>query len=81
MKAKELIEQAVELVDGTVPEKTKITFDAFADSSLELQVIYFLSKTDDYLRIKDEVNFKIMELFEKEKLEFAYPTQTVYLQK
>ncbi len=80
-KAKKLIKKAIESVDGTVPEKTNIVFTEFADSSLNLLVIYYLSKTKDYFRIKDEVNFKIIELFEKNKLEFAYPTQTIYLEK
>jgi MscS family membrane protein len=81
LKAKELIFKAVELVDGTDSTQTKVVFNEFSSSSLDLMVIYYLTKTKDYFRIKDEVNFKIMDLFEKEKLEFAYPTQTVYLQK
>jgi small-conductance mechanosensitive channel len=31
--------------------------------------------------INQEINLKIYEAFEKEGLEFAYPTQTLYVKK
>ena len=42
LKAKKLIEKAIKSVEGTVPEKTTIVFNEFADSSLNLLVIYFM---------------------------------------
>jgi small-conductance mechanosensitive channel len=31
--------------------------------------------------IQQEINFAIKEEFDKRKIEFAYPTQTLYVQK
>jgi len=31
------------------------------------------------MNIQQEINFKLKEIFEKESIEFAYPTQTIYL--
>lgn len=52
-------------------------FEGFGDSSLNIEVIYFVSITayNDYLTIKQEINFKIMEIVMTNKSDFAYPTQ------
>jgi MscS family membrane protein len=80
-KAVELIKKAVADTKGTAPEKTKVVFNEFAGSSLDLLVLYYLNDNSAYFSIKDEVNFRIKEYFEKAGLEFAYPTQTVYVEK
>jgi len=41
-------------------------------------------KTADYIKYMDtqqEINFAIKEAFEKEGIEMAFPTQTVFLKK
>ncbi|TCD02346.1 mechanosensitive ion channel family protein [Pedobacter frigidisoli] len=52
-------------------------FEGFGDSSLNIEVIYFVSLIayNDYLSIKQEINFKIMEIVMRNKSDFAYPTQ------
>ncbi len=52
-------------------------FEGFGTSSLNIEVIYFVSLTEyaDYLSIKQEINFKIMEIVMLNKSDFAYPTQ------
>lgn len=54
-----------------------VTFDSFADSALTIQVLYLVENIDynEYLKIKEEVNFKIIELVNEYESEFAYPTQ------
>ena len=32
-----------------------------------------------YMDIQQEINFQLKDIFEKKKIEFAYPTQTVFL--
>ncbi len=34
-----------------------------------------------YMDIQQEINFSIREEFEKRGIEFAYPTQTLYIEK
>ncbi|TDG37385.1 mechanosensitive ion channel family protein [Pedobacter changchengzhani] len=52
-------------------------FEGFGASSLNIEVIYFVSITayNDFLAIKQEINFKIMEIVMGNKSDFAYPTQ------
>ncbi|MGF1922578.1 MAG: mechanosensitive ion channel family protein, partial [Bacteroidia bacterium] len=54
-----------------------VTFDSFADSALNIQVLYLVENIDynEFLTIKEEVNFKIIELVNQYGSEFAYPTQ------
>ncbi len=54
-----------------------VTFDSFADSALNIQVLYLVENIEfnDYLKVKEEVNFKIIEIVQKHGSDFAYPTQ------
>lgn len=53
------------------------TFDSFADSALNIQILYLVENPDfnTYLKIKEEVNFKIIEIVHQYNSDFAYPTQ------
>lgn len=54
-----------------------VTFDSFADSALKIQVLYLVANIDfnDYLRIKEDINFQIIRIVQDNEAEFAYPTQ------
>lgn len=55
----------------------------FGDSALNYEVVYYVL-TDDYLEymdIQEKINLGLIEVFEKEGIEFAFPTQTIYLEK
>ena len=58
-------------------------FREFGDFSLNFEIVYFVLSAEytDYMDKQQEVNFGIKEAFEKEKIEMAFPTQTVYLSK
>jgi len=59
----------------------RVHFTEFGDFSLNFQVIYYL-KTKDYVKYRDtqqEINFAIKETFEKEGIEMAFPTQTIFI--
>ena len=49
--------------DDVIGDSVKVWFDAFADSSLNVGVIYRISKSDyyDMLTVKDRVNFAIQK--------------------
>ncbi len=66
--------------EQTGAEDCKVFFDEFADSSLNLMVIYWISDLKNILKIKSDVNMRIKIEFEKEGIDFAFPTQTLYLQ-
>ncbi len=61
----------------------RVHFTEFGDFSLNFDVVYYL-KTQDYAKYMDtqqDINFRIKEAFEKEKIEMAFPTQTIFVNK
>ncbi len=77
------IPQIVEEIITQIPEATfdRAHFAAYADFSLNFEVVYYINSSDykKYMDIQQEINFQLKETFEKQKIEFAYPTQTVFL--
>ncbi len=57
-------------------------FKEYADSSLRFEVVYYVLIPDYniYMDIQQAINLDIFSRFEREGLEFAYPTRTVFLQ-
>jgi small-conductance mechanosensitive channel len=56
-------------------------FQKYGNFSLDFEAVY-IAQTADYNRYMDlqqEVNLALFERFRKEKIEFAYPTQVVYV--
>ncbi len=58
-----------------------VTFNKFADSALNIFVVHVWNGTDakQHFAEMQELNLKIKERFDVEKIEFAFPTQTVHL--
>ena len=54
-------------------------FKSFGDFSLKFEVVFYVLSPDYniYMDIQEAVNIKLLELFEKERIEFAFPTQTL----
>jgi small-conductance mechanosensitive channel len=61
----------------------RVHFDKFGDFSLSFEVVYYLNTSDynKYMDIQQDINIDLKEAFKKEKIDFAYPTQTVFLNK
>ncbi len=58
-------------------------FFSYGDFSLIFEVVFYVMSSDynKYMDIQQEINFAIKEELEKREVEFAYPTQTLYLNK
>ena len=80
-KAIEMVKKIVEKAEHA--DLDRVHFKAFGSSSLDFEVVYYLKSRDYnvYMDTQQEINFAIKEAFEKEKIEFAYPTQTIHLAK
>lgn len=68
---------------GIHPDTILVNFDSFGDSSLDI-LLYFFTRTTDWgelLRIKEDVNLKIMSILEKEGVSVAFPRTAVYFEK
>jgi MscS family membrane protein len=61
----------------------KVRFLEFGESSLDIMVQYFVDTMDwdIYIKIREEINFKIMEIVKKHGSSFAFPSRSVYLEK
>lgn len=77
------IESMIREVIGKVQmcQIDRIHFRDFGAFSLNFEIVYFIDSSDynTYMDIQQQINFGIAEAFEKEKIEIAFPTQTIYL--
>ncbi|MEM4137755.1 MAG: mechanosensitive ion channel family protein [Candidatus Anstonellaceae archaeon] len=64
-------------------ELDRTNFLKFGDYALIFETAYFVKSNSyaTYAAKQERINIRLMEEFKKEKISFAYPTQTVYLQK
>lgn len=62
-------------------ESQLVKFANFSSSSMDI-VVQFLTNTAnyaEYMDVKNDVNFKIIDIFHDEKIEFAFPSMSVYM--
>ena len=61
----------------------RVRFQEFGASSLDIMVMYFVNspRWEDLINVKEDINYKIMEIVKKHKSDFAFPSRKVYLQK
>lgn len=80
-KIPEMVKQIISQIELAEPDR--VHFKAFGDFSLTIEIVYFINSQDytTYMDIQQRMNLALKERFEKEKIEFAYPTQMVYVEK
>ena len=68
-------------IEGTTLDR--VHFFSYGDFSLIYEIVYYVDGNDytRYMDLQQMANLRIYEEFEKRKIEFAYPTQTLYLNK
>jgi len=61
----------------------RVHFNKFNDSNLNFEIVYYVdsSEYNIYMDKNQDIHLAIKELFDKEKIEFAFPTSTVHLVK
>ena len=64
-------------------QEGRVKFQEFGASSLDIMILYYVNSTkwDDFIDVKEDINFKIMKIVNENNCEFAFPSTTVYLQK
>ena len=82
----DVVEQIPVWVRELVDDQEKARFDrahfkTFGASSLDFEVVYYVLSPDYnlYMDIQQSLNLALMQRFEREGVEFAYPTQTVFV--
>lgn len=76
-----IIRNIIENIEDTVFDRAH--FASYGDFSLNFEVVYYVMSNDynKYMDIQQAINFRIKEEFEKQGIEFAYPTQTLFVEK
>ncbi|HBE72962.1 MAG TPA: mechanosensitive ion channel protein MscS [candidate division Zixibacteria bacterium] len=76
-----IIEKIIRDLPGAVFDRAH--FASYGDFSLIFEVVYFVEGGDylKYMDIQQRINLSLMEAFARKKINFAYPTQTVYVGK
>lgn len=64
---------------STDPSDITANFTDYTDSALVITYYYYITKQGDILKVTSDMNMEILASFNKAKLEFAFPTQTLYV--
>ena len=69
--------------DDIEKDSIMINFQEISDNGMDFVVIAYIDKTNyaEYLEIKEQINYEIMDILASENVEIAYNTQTIYLKK
>ncbi|MBI4424781.1 MAG: mechanosensitive ion channel family protein [Elusimicrobia bacterium] len=61
----------------------RVHFKGFGASSLDYEVVYFVESSDYnlYMDEQQRMNLELVEAFQAEGIDFAYPTQTLFIEK
>ncbi len=59
-----------------------VRFDSFNDSSLDIFIYCFTvtTKWGEYLEVKEDINFKIMDILAEEGVSVAFPSKSIYFE-
>ena len=76
-----IIRDAIEAQDKTRFDRSH--FASYGDFSLDFETVYYVLSADYnlYMDIQQAINLSIFRRFADEGIEFAYPTQTLFLEK
>jgi len=76
-----IIRDIITGMDGTTFDRAH--FYSYGNFSLDFEIVYYVLSGDynKYMDIQQAINLAIFEEFEKRGIEFAYPTQTLFVEK
>jgi small-conductance mechanosensitive channel len=84
---REKLQAIPEMVKRVIVDREKVSFDrahftGFGDSTLDFEVVYWLESSEYgfYMDSQQAIDLGIYECFEEEGIEFAYPTQTIFVE-
>ncbi|MDZ4141115.1 MAG: mechanosensitive ion channel family protein [Methylotenera sp.] len=77
----DIVKNAIEAQKDTAFDRGH--FASYGDFSLNFEFVYYVTGADynKYMDIQQAINLTIFEAFEKAGVEFAYPTQTLFIPK
>jgi len=82
----EKVERIPSMIEAIIKDIELTRFDRahfsnFAASSMDFEVVYYVMTSDynRYMDIQQKINLRILRGFEEEGIQFAYPTQTLFV--
>jgi len=80
-KIPDMVKQIIKKVKDV--EIDRVHFKEYGDSSMNFEVVFYINSSNYpvYMDRRQEINLKILERFNKEKIDFAFPSRTIYLKK
>lgn len=77
----ERIRELLETHPGIHQETIFVCFDQFGKNGLEIFLYFFTVSTvwAEYLEVKEEINFRILEILEEEQVKVAFPRRGIYI--
>lgn len=84
----EKLERIPSLIRAAIEAQDSVRFDrshfaSYGDSALNFETVYYVESSDyaQHMDILQAINLRIYRTFEDEGIEFAYPTQTLFVAK
>lgn len=78
---KSIIQSILDVLESNplIEENPTVNFFGYGESSLDLQIIYLVKTPDynEYLRVRELVNFEIYRIVDEHETDFAFPTRTM----
>ncbi len=67
--------------EDVLPETVQVSLDGISSYSSDIKIFLYVNEKDyiKFLNIKEKIYCNILELVERENIDLAYPTQTVYV--
>jgi small-conductance mechanosensitive channel len=85
---REKLKRIPDMLKRAVEEQENVTFDrahfkAYGAYSLDFETVYYIGSPDYnvYMDTQQAINLRIHEFFEEERIDFAYPTQTIFVER
>ena len=80
---KKIVSEIQEMINSheKTNEEGKVRFQEFGASSLDILILYYVNspKWEDLIDVKEDINYKIMDIVKKHNSDFAFPSTSVYL--
>lgn len=76
-----IIKEVIDTAENA--EFDRCHFKEYNDSSLDFETVFYVNSAEyvEYMDIRQGINLEIYKKFAAEKIDFAYPTQTVFIEK
>ncbi|MBI5374068.1 MAG: mechanosensitive ion channel family protein [Candidatus Schekmanbacteria bacterium] len=83
----EKLEKIPSLIEGIISKYENARFDrahfkSYGDYALIFEIVYYVTDPDynKYMDVQQNINLAIFSVFSQNGIEFAYPTQTIYME-